>query len=51
MGLSDKINWKRTSLNYEFMHNNIVFKDVHGRSYSVSLLAKQHAPLANEWLF
>ena len=49
MGLSDRL--KRTSLNYEFMDNNIVFKDLHGRSSNVSLLAKQHALLENEWLF
>ena len=33
------------------MHNNIVFKDVHGRSYNVSLLAKQHALLENDGCF
>ena len=34
MGLSDKL--EKNFLNYEFMHNSIVFKDVHGRSSNVS---------------
>lgn len=39
------------SLNYEFMHYNSVFKDVHERRSNVSSLVKQHALLENEWLF